>query len=43
MIEPFLMQAMELPGPVKVVAGFLLIMTFYTSLLGFTHWISKDE
>ena len=43
MIEPFLMQSLELPGPLKLVAGFLLIMTFYGSFLGFTYWISKDE
>ena len=24
-------------------AGFFLIVTLYTSFLGFTYWISKDE
>jgi CHASE3 domain sensor protein len=33
----------ELPAPLKVVAGFLIIMTIYSSFLGFTYWISKDE
>lgn len=41
MIEPFLM--LELSGPLRLVAGFLLIVTFYLGFLGFTHWISKDE
>ena len=41
MIEPFL--ALELPGPLKLVAGFLLVLTVYSSFLGFTYWISKDE
>lgn len=33
----------ELSGPLKVVAGFLLIITVYSTFLGFTYWISKDE
>lgn len=33
----------ELPGPLRFVAGFLLIITIYSSALGFTYWISKDE
>lgn len=41
MIEPFLM--LELSGPLRLIAGFLLVMTFYTGFLGFTYWISKDE
>ncbi|HZY64770.1 MAG TPA: hypothetical protein VFE21_02685 [Rubrobacteraceae bacterium] len=41
MIEPFLM--LEMTGPLRLLAGFGLIMLFYTSFLGFTYWISKDE
>ena len=41
MIEPFLM--LELPGPVRLIVGFLLVVTVYSSFLGFTYWISKDE
>lgn len=41
MIEPFLM--IEWTGPLRLLAGFLLVMTFYASFLGFTYWISKDE
>jgi hypothetical protein len=36
----------ENPGGVGVFrffAAFILIMTFFTSFLGFTYWISKDE
>ena len=36
----------ENPGVVGVLrffAGFLLVMTFFLSFLGFTYWISKDE
>lgn len=33
----------ELPGPLRLVAGFLLIITVYSTFLGFTYWISKDE
>lgn len=33
----------DLPGPLKLVAGFLMIITIYSSALGFTYWISKDE
>ena len=41
MIEPFL--ALELPGPLKLVVGFFLVLITYSSFLGFTYWISKDE
>jgi hypothetical protein len=30
-------------GIFRFFAGFLLIVTIYTSLLGFTYWIGKDE
>jgi hypothetical protein len=30
-------------GIFRFFAGFLLIITVYTSFLGFTYWISKDE
>ena len=30
-------------GIFRFFTGFLLIITFYTSFLGFTYWISKDE
>ena len=33
----------DLPGPLRLVAGFLLILTVFSSFLGFTYWISKDE
>lgn len=41
MIDPALV--IELPGPLRLVAGFLLIVTVYSTFLGFTYWISKDE
>ncbi len=41
MIDPALL--IVLPGPLRLVAGFLLIITIYSSFLGFTYWISKDE
>jgi hypothetical protein len=34
------------PAPIGVFrffAGFVLIFTIYSSFLGFTYWISKDE
>ncbi len=34
------------PAPIGVFrffAGFFLIVTIYSSFLGFTYWISKDE
>ena len=30
-------------GIFRFFAGFLLIVTIYTSFLGFTYWIGKDE
>jgi hypothetical protein len=30
-------------GIFRFFAGFLLIVTIYSSFLGFTYWISKDE
>ena len=30
-------------GIFRFFVGFLLIVTIYTSLLGFTYWIGKDE
>lgn len=30
-------------GVFRFFAGFLLVMTFFTTFLGFTYWISKDE
>jgi hypothetical protein len=30
-------------GIFRFFAGFLLVITFYCSFLGFTYWISKDE
>jgi hypothetical protein len=30
-------------GIFRFFAGFLLIITVYTSFLGFTYWISKEE
>jgi hypothetical protein len=30
-------------GVFRFFAGFLLVITFFTSFLGFTYWISKDE
>lgn len=30
-------------GVFRFFAGFLLVMTFFFSFLGFTYWISKDE
>jgi hypothetical protein len=30
-------------GIFRFFAGFILIMTSYLGLLGFTYWISKDE
>ena len=30
-------------GIFRFFAAFFLIITFYTSFLGFTYWISKDE
>jgi hypothetical protein len=34
------------PAPIGIFrffVGFVLIVTIYTSLLGFTYWIGKDE
>ena len=33
----------ELSGPMHLFAGFILIIVIYSSFLGFTYWISKDE
>jgi hypothetical protein len=30
-------------GIFRFFVGFLLIVTIYTSFLGFTYWIGKDE
>jgi len=30
-------------GIFRFFVGFLLIITIYTSFLGFTYWIGKDE
>jgi hypothetical protein len=30
-------------GIFRFFVGFLLIITLYTSFLGFTYWIGKDE
>ena len=30
-------------GVFRFFAAFLIIVTLYTSFLGFTYWISKDE
>jgi hypothetical protein len=30
-------------GVFRFFAGFFLVIMFYTSFLGFTYWISKDE
>ena len=30
-------------GIFRFFAAFFLIITFYSSFLGFTYWISKDE
>jgi hypothetical protein len=30
-------------GVLRFFAGFILIITIYSSFLGFTYWISKDE
>ena len=30
-------------GLFRFFAAFFLIITFYSSFLGFTYWISKDE
>ena len=30
-------------GIFRFFVGFLLIVTIYSSFLGFTYWISKDE
>jgi hypothetical protein len=30
-------------GVFRFFAAFVLILTIYTSFLGFTYWISKDE
>jgi hypothetical protein len=30
-------------GIFRFFAGFLIIVTIYTSFLGFTYWIGKDE
>jgi hypothetical protein len=30
-------------GIFRFFAGFILVITVYTSFLGFTYWISKDE
>ena len=30
-------------GIFRFFAGFVLIVTVYTSFLGFTYWIGKDE
>jgi hypothetical protein len=30
-------------GIFRFFAGFVLVMTFFLSFLGFTYWISKDE
>jgi hypothetical protein len=30
-------------GLLRFFLGFLLIITVYSSFLGFTYWISKDE
>ena len=30
-------------GIFRFFAGFVLIVTVYTTFLGFTYWISKDE
>ena len=33
----------ELSGPMHALVGFFLIIVIYSSALGFTYWISKDE
>jgi ABC-type polysaccharide transport system permease subunit len=30
-------------GIFRFFVGFILVITVYTSFLGFTYWISKDE
>ena len=30
-------------GVFRFFAGFVLVVTIYSSFLGFTYWISKDE
>ncbi len=30
-------------GVFRFFAGFVLVITIYTTFLGFTYWISKDE
>ena len=30
-------------GVFRFFAGFVLVITIYSSFLGFTYWISKDE
>jgi hypothetical protein len=30
-------------GIFRFFAGFILVVTIYTSFLGFTYWIGKDE
>ena len=30
-------------GVFRFFAGFVLVITVYSSFLGFTYWISKDE
>jgi hypothetical protein len=30
-------------GILRFFAGFFIIITLYSSFLGFTYWISKDE
>ena len=30
-------------GLFRFFAGFVLVITFFCSFLGFTYWISKDE
>ena len=40
MIEPVLADA---TGLFHFFAGFVLVITIFSSFLGFTYWISKDE
>ncbi|MGF1471975.1 MAG: hypothetical protein ACFB50_09575 [Rubrobacteraceae bacterium] len=43
MIGLFLMLESAAAGPLRLLAGFFLVMLFYISFLFFTYWISKDE
>ncbi len=41
MMEPLMLA--DAVGVARFFAGFLIILTVFSSFLGFTYWIGKDE